>query len=333
MDVIETVLIMFGMNTRVVLGGNVLMRKIVKIIVVIMLIVVIPKQVIYANEENARTFDYRAYAETYPDLFAVFGDDYEALYNHYITVGISEGRVGSFYNGILDDRVNRTATRNGKDFYIDGVKVVTSNEPSNEFFNVSMGGYPRVINYSFAENVYPYTSQYYSNDFIDDCFHLFTDEEKVAYINDIFSSDDKLLSIPYAVIDWLTKTQIYTLEQKIVFFKRIDMRHASNSNLAWWWNMIGASLETENMEIADCYNARYYYKSIDNRMIEIHETNDRGSRSFEIPLDSAKRWYQNGWIKKQERTVVFGGVPMDDSYFYVAVQNFTPDCKIWKYKR
>lgn len=309
------------------------MRKIVKIIVVIMFLVAIPKQVIYAYEENARTFDYRSYTETYPDLYAAFGDDYEALYNHYITVGISEGRVGSFYNGILDDRVNRKAIRNGKDFYIDGIKVATSSEPSNEFFHESLGGYPRIIDSDLSTKIYPYTDSYYNDDFINDCFHLFTDEERVAYINDIFSADEKLLSIPFAVIDWLTDTQVYTLEQKVLFFNRIDMRHASNSNLTWWWNTIGSSLETENMEMADCYNAGYYYKSIDNRMIEIHETNDRYSSSFNIPLDSAKRWYQNGWIKKQERTVVFGGVPMNDSYFYVAVQNFTPDCKIWKYKR
>lgn len=38
-------------------------------------------------------FDYIAYADTYPDLFQAFGYDKQTLYNHYVTCGISEGRI------------------------------------------------------------------------------------------------------------------------------------------------------------------------------------------------------------------------------------------------
>lgn len=38
-------------------------------------------------------FDYAAYADRYPDVREAFGYDRDALYNHYITYGINEGRV------------------------------------------------------------------------------------------------------------------------------------------------------------------------------------------------------------------------------------------------
>lgn len=37
-------------------------------------------------------FDAEYYAQTYPDVAAVFGTDKEALYNHYVTLGKAEGR-------------------------------------------------------------------------------------------------------------------------------------------------------------------------------------------------------------------------------------------------
>lgn len=43
-------------------------------------------------------FDYVAYADRYSDVRAVFGYDREALYNHYITCGIHEGRVAQGIN-------------------------------------------------------------------------------------------------------------------------------------------------------------------------------------------------------------------------------------------
>ncbi|MCM1325274.1 MAG: L,D-transpeptidase [Bacteroidales bacterium] len=41
-------------------------------------------------------FDYMAYADRYPDLKKAFGYDKTALYTHYVTFGISEGRVAEF---------------------------------------------------------------------------------------------------------------------------------------------------------------------------------------------------------------------------------------------
>ena len=41
------------------------------------------------------TFDVDYYYNTYPDLQAAFGYDYNALYNHYLQYGLREGRAGS----------------------------------------------------------------------------------------------------------------------------------------------------------------------------------------------------------------------------------------------
>lgn len=40
-------------------------------------------------------FDYKAYADTYPDLKTAFGYDKKALWNHYITLGKNENRIVS----------------------------------------------------------------------------------------------------------------------------------------------------------------------------------------------------------------------------------------------
>ena len=49
-----------------------------------------------AAQETADTFDYKAYADTYPDLKAIYGYDANALFTHYMNLGKAEGRVGSF---------------------------------------------------------------------------------------------------------------------------------------------------------------------------------------------------------------------------------------------
>lgn len=46
--------------------------------------------------ESLETFDYKAYADTYPDLKAAFGYDAATLYNHYVIAGKAEGRVAVF---------------------------------------------------------------------------------------------------------------------------------------------------------------------------------------------------------------------------------------------
>lgn len=46
--------------------------------------------------ESLETFDYTTYADTYPDLKAIFGYDAAGLYNHYVLYGKAEGRVAVF---------------------------------------------------------------------------------------------------------------------------------------------------------------------------------------------------------------------------------------------
>lgn len=43
-------------------------------------------------------FDYVAYADRYPDLQKAFGYDKEALYEHYVTCGVNEGRIARAIN-------------------------------------------------------------------------------------------------------------------------------------------------------------------------------------------------------------------------------------------
>ncbi len=47
-------------------------------------------------QETADTFDYKTYADTYPDLKAIYGYDANALFAHYINFGKAEGRIGNF---------------------------------------------------------------------------------------------------------------------------------------------------------------------------------------------------------------------------------------------
>lgn len=52
-----------------------------------------------ATSESYETFDYRAYANIYPDLKAAYGYNAEKLYAHYVNFGKAEGRVGTFISG------------------------------------------------------------------------------------------------------------------------------------------------------------------------------------------------------------------------------------------
>lgn len=49
------------------------------------------------QEGNLETFNYIAYADRYDDVREIFGYDKSALYQHYITFGINEGRIAEFY--------------------------------------------------------------------------------------------------------------------------------------------------------------------------------------------------------------------------------------------
>ncbi len=44
---------------------------------------------------DGTVFDAEFYAQTYPDVVAVFGTDANALYQHYVTYGIAEGRLAT----------------------------------------------------------------------------------------------------------------------------------------------------------------------------------------------------------------------------------------------
>ncbi len=60
------------------------------------LALVLPAQAAPADAASyAAVFDYIYYAKCYPDLQAVFGNDEAALFNHFITCGMAEGRQGS----------------------------------------------------------------------------------------------------------------------------------------------------------------------------------------------------------------------------------------------
>ena len=63
---------------------------------VMMLLGLSLKMTAYAQPKtmtDGAVFDAEFYAETYPDVKAVFGNDEAALYNHYIQYGKSEGRL------------------------------------------------------------------------------------------------------------------------------------------------------------------------------------------------------------------------------------------------
>lgn len=55
--------------------------------------------------ESLETFNHEAYADTYPDLKAVFGYDATALYNHYMLYGKTEGRVAVFAEEVQQTQV------------------------------------------------------------------------------------------------------------------------------------------------------------------------------------------------------------------------------------
>ena len=78
-------------------------------------------------QETAASFDYRTYADTYPDLKAVYGYDANALFAHYINFGKAEGRVGNFA-GVA------AAPTNG------GSATTPATSPSFSINTISIGG-------------------------------------------------------------------------------------------------------------------------------------------------------------------------------------------------
>lgn len=59
-------------------------------------------------QANAGKFNAAYYATTYPDVYAAFGADEKALYNHYVTCGQKEGRIpysGALKGEMLDEMI------------------------------------------------------------------------------------------------------------------------------------------------------------------------------------------------------------------------------------
>lgn len=52
-----------------------------------------------ASAENYDTFDFRAYANIYPDLKPAYDYNVKKLCAHYVNYGKAEGRVGAFIFG------------------------------------------------------------------------------------------------------------------------------------------------------------------------------------------------------------------------------------------
>ena len=67
-----------------------------KLIAIVGMVLVMGSAFPVSAAESLADFDYRTYADTYPDLKAAFGYDAAALYNHYETNGKAEGRVAVF---------------------------------------------------------------------------------------------------------------------------------------------------------------------------------------------------------------------------------------------
>jgi len=84
------------------------MNKIMKKVLVYALVAVLfAGSALTAQAAGLRdVFDAKLYAETYADLAAAFGDDEEALYNHYVTFGFNEGRT---MNALIDVKKYREA--------------------------------------------------------------------------------------------------------------------------------------------------------------------------------------------------------------------------------
>ena len=55
-----------------------------------------------SSELKEIVFDYEYYREMYPDLAAVFGDDEEAYYRHFLEHGLKEGRTASASFSVTD---------------------------------------------------------------------------------------------------------------------------------------------------------------------------------------------------------------------------------------
>ena len=76
------------------------MKKLSKILAVLFVVVALFAILTVKTDAasiDSIAFDAKYYLDTYADLKAVFGNDYNGAYNHYRTSGINEGRIASPY--------------------------------------------------------------------------------------------------------------------------------------------------------------------------------------------------------------------------------------------
>ena len=88
------------------------------------------------KKAKASDFDPGFYASYYPDVAAAYGTDPNALYSHYLTFGINEGRFKNAQEaatGQRDDTLDTPTTYVDVDltnqqmiYYVDGVPVISS---------------------------------------------------------------------------------------------------------------------------------------------------------------------------------------------------------------
>lgn len=88
------------------------MRRILSTLMAVLIIVGVSAAPVLAAE-NATTFNYKAYADTYADLKAAYGYDATALYNHYVKYGKAEGRVATFNDAGTATTAAATTTQVG----------------------------------------------------------------------------------------------------------------------------------------------------------------------------------------------------------------------------
>lgn len=113
-------------------------KKIKKVLVFAIVAVMLVGSTLSAHAAGLRDiFDAKYYAEQYADLKEAFGDDEEALYNHYVTYGFNEGRS---MNALIDVKQYREAYAdldaafgNNWDAYVDHYITYGFREGRNAF--------------------------------------------------------------------------------------------------------------------------------------------------------------------------------------------------------
>lgn len=285
-------------------------------------------------EGGARYFDYMAYLEMYPELEAAYGNDYEKLYIHYMTIGKNEGRTGVFYPVGYGTMSNKKVKREGNIFFMEGLPVVTTNEPfENHRFSNPLGGFPMVmeqydeegcyINVIFEINKavgYGVYSHYTEKEFISDCFGLFTDSEKIAYIQYALTNNE-ILSYPALV--WLKSTNYYSLDEKVKIIEQCGVVPLSEYYNEWVWDVYASKLPngTKMNNVI-----KQHFKSIGNELKSVAGSDEK---TYLIPEKDMERYRTNGAISKQKYVSSFFGGAWTQEKTHDCINPAKIDCERW----